>query len=96
MSQRASWDEAWKRYAAGVFHNWSKDARGLEVRSPKEGQAHRLRGQSGFWGFEKGKRKEEKGLVLGKTKSDEEVAVIRVAAVAERRTHPRSKKTPEG
>ena len=46
--------------------------------------------------FEKGKRKEEKGLVLGKTKSDEEVAVIRVAAVAERRTHPRSKKTPEG
>ena len=44
MSQRASWDEAWKRYAAGVFHNWSKDARGLEVRSPKEGQAHRRSG----------------------------------------------------
>ena len=41
MSQRASWDEAWKRYAARVFHNWSKDARGLKVRSPKEGQAHR-------------------------------------------------------
>jgi hypothetical protein len=37
MSQRASWDEAWKRYASGVFHNWSKEARGQqasEVRSP--------------------------------------------------------------
>ena len=29
VSHRASWDEAWKRYAARVFHNWSKDARGL-------------------------------------------------------------------
>ena len=28
VSHRASWDEAWKRYAARVFHNWSKDARG--------------------------------------------------------------------
>ena len=27
MSHRASWDEAWRRYAARVFHNWSKDAR---------------------------------------------------------------------
>jgi len=28
MPHRASWDEAWKRYAARVFHNWSKEARG--------------------------------------------------------------------
>ena len=31
MSQRASWDEAWKRYAARVFHNWSKEARGQQA-----------------------------------------------------------------
>ena len=29
VSHRASWDEAWRRYASGVFHNWSKEARGL-------------------------------------------------------------------
>jgi hypothetical protein len=29
MSHQASWDEAWKRYAARVFHNWSKEARDL-------------------------------------------------------------------
>ena len=39
--------------------------------------------------FEKGKRKEEKGLIApGKTKSDVVVAVIRVEVVAVRRTHP--------
>ena len=31
MSQRASWDEAWKRYASEVFHNWSKEARGQQA-----------------------------------------------------------------
>ena len=34
---RASWDEAWKRYAAGVFHKMGQEARGLgggKVRSP--------------------------------------------------------------
>ena len=31
MSQRASLDEAWKRYASGVFHNWSKEARGQQA-----------------------------------------------------------------
>jgi len=28
VSHRASLNEAWKRYAARVFHNWSKEARG--------------------------------------------------------------------
>ena len=46
-------------------------------------------GQPAFWALGKGKRKEGKGLVVpGKTKSDAEVAVIRVEVDAVRRTHP--------
>ena len=45
MSHRASWDEAWRRYASGVFHNWSKEARGLagqglSVQGLSRGGAH--------------------------------------------------------
>jgi hypothetical protein len=28
VSHRASWDEAWKRYAARVFHKRRQEARG--------------------------------------------------------------------
>jgi hypothetical protein len=30
MSHRASWDEAWKRYAARVFHKRRKEARVMD------------------------------------------------------------------
>jgi hypothetical protein len=42
MSHRVSWDEAWKSYAARVFHNWSKEARGIVL--PR----------SVYWGFSLG------------------------------------------
>ncbi len=105
MSQRASWDEAWKRYAARVFHNWSKEARGQQASRFDHLWKDRLTaavGQPAFWALGKsggltlphptqGSLEKGKGLVPGKTKSDEvEVAESREAevAVAGRRTHP--------
>jgi len=91
MSHRASWDEAWKRYAAGVFHNWSKEARGpgaSEVGSPMEGQAHRRSGAARILGIGKsggrtpphptqGSLEKGRGLVPDEAKSEPVVPGIR-------------------
>ena len=55
MSHRVSWDEAWKSYAARVFHNWSKEARGIVL--PRFVHLWRDRltaavGQPAFWALE--------------------------------------------
>ena len=46
------WDEAWKRYAARVFHNWSKEARGTVLPRLVHLWKDRLTaavGQPAFW-----------------------------------------------
>ena len=56
MSQRASWDEAWKRYAARVFHNWSKEARdlvGFRLVHLWKDRLTAAVGQPAFWALEK-------------------------------------------
>ena len=48
-------DEAWKRYAAGVFHNWSKEARGQQASRFVHLWKDRLTaavGQPAFWALE--------------------------------------------
>jgi len=82
-----------KRYAAGVFHNWSKDARGQQASRLVHLWKDRLTaavGQPAFWALGKsggltpphptqGSLEKGRGLVLGKTKAEGGVAgVIRI------------------
>ena len=87
-------------YAPKVFHKMGQESRGQQASRFVQLWKDRLTaavGQPAFWALgksggqgslEKGKRKEGKGLVLGKTKSDEVEAVNRVVVEAESCTLP--------
>ena len=84
-----------KRVAARVFHNWSKEARDTVLPRLVHLWKDRLTaavGQPAFWALGKsggqGSLEKGRGLVPGKTKSDDVVAAIRVVGEAVRRTHP--------